>query len=67
MKASDILGDPAASNWLKSALREALMRDPIDAANDAELLARVLLDRATSILSAAIARPIAGAKEAQRR
>ncbi len=40
----EILRDPAGSLWLKDALRSALARDPVDAANDAEVLAR-LLDR----------------------
>ena len=40
----EVLRDPSASSWLKDALRSALPRDPIDAANDAEILAR-LLDR----------------------
>ena len=39
-----ILADPAASDWLKTALRSALSRDPVDAANEAEVLA-MLLDR----------------------
>jgi hypothetical protein len=38
----DILDDPAASLWLKAALCSALSRDPVDAANDAEVLAQVL-------------------------
>jgi len=37
-----ILADPAASDWLKAALQSALSRDPVDAANDAEVLAKVL-------------------------
>jgi enoyl-CoA hydratase/carnithine racemase len=37
-----ILNDPAASSWLKLALVSALERDPVDAANDAEVLAAVL-------------------------
>ena len=40
----EVLRDPAGSFWLKDALRSALARDPVDAANDAEVLAR-LLDR----------------------
>lgn len=46
-----VLEDPAASFWLKDALRSALLRDPVDAANDSEVLAR-LLDRsaATSLM-----------------
>jgi len=39
-----ILADPAASDWLKTALHSALSRDPVDAANDSEILAK-LLDR----------------------
>lgn len=36
------LADPCASDWLKQALRTALDRDPVDAANDAEALASML-------------------------
>jgi hypothetical protein len=46
----EILADPAASFWLKAALRSALFRDPVDAANDADVLARVLNDRCRHIL-----------------
>lgn len=46
-----VLNDPTASNWLKGALYGALERDPIDAANDAELLARLLRERAEEVLS----------------
>jgi hypothetical protein len=42
----EILNDPSASNWLRDALRKALDRDPVDAANDAEILAAVLAARA---------------------
>jgi len=48
-----IIDDPAVSFWLKNALRAALMRDPVDAANDAEVLAQVLDQRCRKILSAA--------------
>ena len=41
----DILEDPAASEWLKSALRSAAARDPVDALNDALVLAATLEDR----------------------
>jgi len=41
----DVLRDFAASQWLKTALRTALDRDPVDAANDAEVLARLLAER----------------------
>src|SRR5215469_3051971 len=44
----DVLRDPAASIWLKVALRSSLARDPIDAANDAEVLAKLLDQRCRS-------------------
>jgi hypothetical protein len=44
-----ILNDPAASYWLKDALRSALKRDIVDAANDAQVLAEVLADRCTDL------------------
>ena len=47
----EVLRDPAASLWLRNALRAALVRDPVDAANDAEVLARLLDRRYRSILS----------------
>ena len=31
--------DPAASSWLKQTMIEAIKRDPVDCANDAEILA----------------------------
>jgi hypothetical protein len=43
--AVEVLNDPAASKWLKAALREALTRDPVDALNDALVLAAVLESR----------------------
>jgi hypothetical protein len=47
----EVLRDPAASFWLTDALRAALARDPVDAANDAEVLARLLHRRCRKILS----------------
>jgi hypothetical protein len=47
----EVLADPAASYWLKTALRSALCRDPVVAANDSEMLARLLEDRCDKILS----------------
>lgn len=47
----EVLADPAASLWLKTALRSALCRDPVDAAHDAEILARLLAERCDQILS----------------
>lgn len=48
---NEILEDPAGSYWLKDALRSALNRDCLDAAYDAELLAKLLMDRAESIIA----------------
>jgi len=47
-----VLADPAASLWLKTALRSALCRDPVDAAHDSEILAQLLGQRCDRILSA---------------
>ncbi|MGO9037084.1 MAG: hypothetical protein ACLQKH_03785 [Steroidobacteraceae bacterium] len=41
--------DPAASDWLKNALLEAINRDPVDAAGDAEVLSRILKLRAAAV------------------
>lgn len=40
--AQDILSDQAVSVWLRSALQSALERDPVDALNDALVLAAAL-------------------------
>jgi hypothetical protein len=47
--------DPACSYWLKLALTAALTRDPVDAANDAEVLARLLDARCQKLLSEGLA------------
>lgn len=52
-KAEVILADPAASEWLKAALRSALPRDPVDTANDALALAEFLARRADDVLATA--------------
>jgi hypothetical protein len=44
-----ILSGQGTSYWLKNALTSALDRDPVDAVNDAELLAMVLGHRADQI------------------
>lgn len=44
-----ILTSPSASDWLKEALQAALQRDPVDAANDAQLLASVLASVAQGV------------------
>jgi hypothetical protein len=41
--------DPAASDWLKNALLNAINRDPVDAAGDAEVLCRILKLRAAAV------------------
>jgi hypothetical protein len=46
-----VLADPAASYWLKTALRSALCRDPVDVAHDSEILARLLEETCDKILS----------------
>jgi hypothetical protein len=48
----EVFGDPAASFWLRDALRAALARDPVDAAHDSEILARLLDRRCRTILDA---------------
>ena len=46
----EIVDDPATSEWLRLALTDAMGRDPIDAANDADTLASVLTMRAELLL-----------------
>jgi len=48
---AEVFAAPAASFWLKTALRSALCRDPVDAAHDSEILARLLEERCDQILS----------------
>ena len=45
-----ILKDPSTSRWLQTALKSALLRDIVDSANDAAVLAAVLEERACLIL-----------------
>ncbi len=45
-----LLSDPATSRWFKSALLWALERDPVDALNDALLLADLLDARLRMVL-----------------
>lgn len=44
------LADPASSSWLKSALQSALTRDPVDALNDALVLAATLEAHLRSVM-----------------
>jgi hypothetical protein len=46
-----IIANPTFSDWFRCALQTALERDPVDAANDAGLLALVLDKRASGILA----------------
>jgi hypothetical protein len=46
----EVIRDKAASDWLKTALRAALERDPVDALNDALALAAALEGRLRSVL-----------------
>ena len=48
-QALKVSGDPAASGWLKSALVEAINRDPADAARDSEVLCKILHLRAAAV------------------
>ena len=48
----EVLSDPSTSFWLRDALRAALARDPVDAAHDSEIMARLLDRRCQEILAA---------------
>lgn len=50
----ELLKDPSTSLWLRNALNSALSRDPVDAANDSEILARVLDLRCRVLLKSEI-------------
>jgi hypothetical protein len=45
-----MMADSSVSTWLKTALRDALERDPVDALNDALALAGILEDRLRTAL-----------------
>lgn len=47
---SNLLADPAVTRHLRAVLLEWLVRDPVDAARDAELLAAALGRRAGQLL-----------------
>lgn len=48
-RAMFILNSPETSYWLRNALRDSLVRDAFDAANDAQLLAQLTRERAEEI------------------
>ena len=49
-----LLADPGLSDWFKQALSSSLKRNPVDAADDAELLATVLDRRSRAIAADAL-------------
>ncbi|CAM3259116.1 hypothetical protein HBO12_27670 [Pseudomonas sp. WS 5059] len=51
-KIQAVLNNPATSDWLKSCLEKALLRDCVDAANDAEILHDLLAARCDEALRA---------------
>jgi hypothetical protein len=44
-RALRVTEEPAASDWLKEALMNAINRDPVDVANDAQVLYEILTQR----------------------
>ncbi len=50
---AQVLADRSASRWLLAAIRDSLQRDPVDAANDAQMLAAVFRRRAEQVLAQA--------------
>lgn len=42
---AEVIASPATSYWLSSSLQSAVLRDPLDAVNDAELLLQLLQKR----------------------
>lgn len=47
---TEVLESPCTHNYLKDALRVFLTKDPVDAANDAELLATLMRQRVGNFL-----------------
>ena len=52
----EVIADPATSNWVRKALNSAVGRDPVDAANDAELVADLLKEEADAVFAAGVGR-----------
>lgn len=50
-KIGRILNDPSVSFWVKSAFRESVKRDPVDALRDAELLTVMLAENLREIMT----------------
>lgn len=51
-----VLDDPTTSDWLRNSIALGLMRDPADAAADAQILSDLLTRKAQERLSGAIAK-----------
>ncbi|PRD63927.1 hypothetical protein [Malikia granosa] len=49
-----LLADPASIDWFRQALRSALERDPVDAAQDAYLLSIVLAWHSRAVVADAL-------------
>ena len=49
---NEILASPVASYWLKDALKALDSRDPVDALNDAEALARIMETKLDELVAA---------------
>ncbi len=47
----EVLADKASSFWIKNALQSAIMRDPVDAAEDAAFLSALLDKRVKDVLA----------------
>ncbi|ENZ77707.1 MULTISPECIES: hypothetical protein [Ralstonia] len=52
-KIQQVLNDPGTSSWLKTALRAQIQRDPVDAANDADVLAEIMREKLAEVFAAA--------------
>ena len=52
----EVIGDRAASYWLRDAAKAAIARDPVDAVNDADFLLGLLQPWAAAIVDAEMAR-----------
>jgi hypothetical protein len=50
-----VISNPATSCWLRESLEAAIKRDPVDAANEVEVMADLLGRRAQQALNDAIA------------
>jgi hypothetical protein len=50
-----IIQDPSTSYWLRDALNTAMLRDPLDVANDAEYLCLIFAKRAQERAAQAMA------------